>query len=130
MQECGLVLQTLFKFLGASPDGLVYDASADEKFGLLEVKCPYLPFTERFTIEDACKEPSFGCELLGGVVRLKRQHAFKFKASLPYIQLCGATLCYGSASRCTYNVSTLIKLLAKQDVCSPCIFFQLLPGYS
>ena len=111
MQECGLVLHTLFRFLGASPDGLVYAASADEKFRLLKVKCPYRPFTERFTVEDACKQPSFCCELVGGVVRLKRQHtSFKFKASLPYVKLCGATLCYGSASQCTYNISTLIKL--------------------
>ena len=84
------MLHTLFKFLGPSPDGLVYDASADEKFGLLEVKCPYRPFTERFTLENACKQPSFCWELLGGVVRLKRQHtSFKFNVSLPCNALWG-----------------------------------------
>lgn len=28
-------------FIGASPDGGVYDPSADQPYGFIEIKCPY-----------------------------------------------------------------------------------------
>ena len=40
--SCGFHINTDFPFLGATPDGSVYDPSEPEKpFGYLEVKCPY-----------------------------------------------------------------------------------------
>ena len=41
---CGFHISTEHPFLGATPDGAVFDASiAEEPFGFLEVKCPYAP---------------------------------------------------------------------------------------
>ena len=42
MRRCGLVLDTDHRYLGASPDGKVFDATAIPRFGLLEVKCPFV----------------------------------------------------------------------------------------
>ena len=40
--KCGLVLNTAYYFMGASPDGKIIDASLEgrKKFGIIEVKCP------------------------------------------------------------------------------------------
>lgn len=37
---CGLVIYPDAPWLGASPDGLVYDPSTQPPFGLVEIKCP------------------------------------------------------------------------------------------
>ena len=40
--DCGLCVQPFLPYLGASPDGKVYDPAAlnDNFYGLLEIKCP------------------------------------------------------------------------------------------
>ena len=39
----GFIINPLYPFLGASPDGAVYDPlSPDEPYGFLEIKSPYL----------------------------------------------------------------------------------------
>ena len=78
VQECGLVLHTLYKFLGASPDGLVYDKSANQ-FGLLEIKCPHRPYMNGLSVQEACLLPDFCCQLVDGVARLKPTHAYYFQ---------------------------------------------------
>ena len=50
VQECGLCLHQEYRFLGASPDRVVYDNSTVDSFSLLEVKCPYKPYTLNKTI--------------------------------------------------------------------------------
>ena len=42
VSESGLVINTEYTFLGASPDGLVHDPVSADANGLLEIKCPYL----------------------------------------------------------------------------------------
>ena len=38
----GFMVSTKYPFLGATPDGAVYDPSSpDQPYGFLEVKCPY-----------------------------------------------------------------------------------------
>lgn len=37
---CGLVVHPQAPWLGASPDGLVYDPNATPAYGLVEIKCP------------------------------------------------------------------------------------------
>lgn len=37
---CGLVIHPDAPWLGASPDGLVFDPCAELPFGLVEIKCP------------------------------------------------------------------------------------------
>ena len=46
---CGFLVSETHPFLGATPDGTVYDPSnLEQPFGFLEVKCPYL-HRERYT---------------------------------------------------------------------------------
>lgn len=48
-------------FLGASPDGGVYDPSSDQPYGFLEVKCPYSHRHD--TPTEACADRGFYCIL-------------------------------------------------------------------
>ena len=38
---CGLFVSEAYPWLASSPDGLVLDESSDDKFGVLEIKCPF-----------------------------------------------------------------------------------------
>ena len=78
VRSCGLVLHTQFKFLGASPDGMVYDTSSLQgQYGLLEVKCPYKPYLNKKTVLQACEEDSsFCCSAKDGLIQLKRTHHY------------------------------------------------------
>ena len=59
---CGFHISTEHPFLGATPDGAVFDASnAEEPFGFLEVKCPYAQ--RNVTPAEACSTPGFCCTL-------------------------------------------------------------------
>ena len=58
----GLWVSPDYPFLGASPDGSVYDCSEPNPFGFVEVKCPY---KHRYiTPSEACSDPSFCCKLV------------------------------------------------------------------
>ena len=68
---CGLVVNPLLPWLGASPDGIVHDP-LKAPVGLLEIKYPY---THRLsTVEDVASDSSFCAELLDGKVTLKKNH--------------------------------------------------------
>ena len=55
VESAGLVLHTKYRYLGASPDGIVFDVSAHPRFGLLEVKCPRHAFSLGLTVCEACR---------------------------------------------------------------------------
>ena len=66
-----LVVNPSLPWLGASPDGLVYDPN-EPSLGLLEVKCPY---THRLsTIKEAASDPNFFAQIHKGKVTVKRSH--------------------------------------------------------
>ena len=80
VRSCGLVLDTNHRFLGASPDGMVYDSTARPRYGLLEVKCPYSAFCKNLTVEQAAKDDRDFCmECVDGGLRLKRSHAYHWQ---------------------------------------------------
>ena len=80
VESAGLVLHTKYSYLGASPDGVVFDASAHPRFGLLEVKCPNRAFSLGLTVREACRSlPLFCCELVNENVQLKRTHEYFFQ---------------------------------------------------
>ena len=85
-------------FLGASPDGTIYDPTHPDPYGFLEVKCPYSH--RDHTPEVACSDPLFCCELRGDskVVSLKRGHKY-------YCQIQGQ-MAIGSRSWCDFVVYT------------------------
>ena len=74
---CGFHISSTSPFLGASPDGAIYDPStAAQPFGFLEVKCPYT--ARDVTPADACSLPGFCCALdtANGQLKLKRSHHY------------------------------------------------------
>ena len=70
----GLIVNPAFPYLGASPDGKVMDRNASDKFGLLEIKCP---FKYRNEIPSAVLgNADFCLERIAGRPRLKRKHDY------------------------------------------------------
>ena len=60
VNKCGLLIDSNDFWLGASPDGIVFDPTQQEhQRGCLEVKCPYV--CEKRTITDACRQVSAFC---------------------------------------------------------------------
>ena len=76
----GFLISQSHPFLGASPDGAVYDpTSTSHPYGFLEIKCPYT--VRDTTPEDACSSDGFCCTLqLNGdgipVVNLRKNHIY------------------------------------------------------
>ena len=93
VRECGFSLHPAFRFLGASPDRVVFDASATPRYGLLEVKCPHSAFNASETVHQAAATRSeFCCTVLNGQVRLKRNHAYYYQVQ-GQMAITGAVWC-------------------------------------
>ncbi len=73
----GLVINTEFCFLGASPDGVVYDPLSADPDGLLEIKCPYVQ--RDISPHHAAKQKSFVCYLENRNIHLKTQHQYYYQ---------------------------------------------------
>ena len=77
---CGFLVSKSHPFLGATPDGTVYDPSnSRQPFGFLEVKCPY---SQRdCTPVQACSSPCFCCDLISHLdgsqnLQLRQNHRY------------------------------------------------------
>ena len=71
----GFTICQQYPFLGATPDGGVYDpTNVQHPFGLLEVKCPFIH--KEHTPIEACSDSKFCCELNDGMIRLKNSHSY------------------------------------------------------
>ena len=76
----GFLITKMHPFLGASPDGAVYDSSSQSHpFGLLEIKCPFSHCN--MTPEQPCLDRQFCCVLQENrdgtkQVILKRDHPY------------------------------------------------------
>ena len=74
--QSGFFISEEYPFLGATPDGLIYDPSSSQPFGFLEIKCP---FSHRnVTPTAACDTSKFYCTLSGDgqQISLKRNHRY------------------------------------------------------
>ena len=72
VHDFGLVVNLSHPYLGASPDGKVFDPSWSSPFGSIEIMCPYT--WRNNLIHEACQDPNFPCAMINGVPRLKRDH--------------------------------------------------------
>ncbi|XP_050409493.1 uncharacterized protein LOC126824334, partial [Patella vulgata] len=70
--DAGLLVHPSMPYLGASPDAKVFDPSAYEAYGLLEIKCPFSKKNE--TLEQAATDTTFYLEKNGDSYKLKRKH--------------------------------------------------------
>ena len=77
IRDCGLAVSTDYQYIGASPDGVVFNKSANPHFGLLKVKCPYSAFTKSQSGKDAAtQEKGFCLEAASGSPRLRKDHPY------------------------------------------------------
>lgn len=79
VSSSGFYISLSHCFLGASPDGVVFDpTSIDQPYGFLEIKCPYSVRDK--TPEDACSSSGFACTLEKNngksLLRLRRNHIY------------------------------------------------------
>ena len=79
ISNAGFAISEHYPFLGASPDGYVFDPNALESYGLVEVKCPYK--YRGYAPTDACLNADFFCELVprssgDQKVQLKRSRSY------------------------------------------------------
>ena len=72
----GFITHTAHSFLGASPDGAVYNPSNQtQPFGFIEVNCPYS--VKNISPTEACTTSGFCCALdTTGQLRLKENHQY------------------------------------------------------
>ena len=69
----GVIINPNYSYLGASPDGAVYDPSnMQEPYGFLEIKCPYT--YRNVTPIEACGQSGFYCKESDGKLILKESH--------------------------------------------------------
>ena len=73
----GLVVNPGIPYLGATPDGKVIDKSHNDKYGLLEIKCPYK--FRNVSIQEAVLDKSFCMEQIDDKIRLKRNHCYFYQ---------------------------------------------------
>ena len=71
------MINTDYPYLGASPDGLITDATSPDPNGILEIKCPF-KYRNLDPVE-AAKNKDFCCELKDGILALKKQHNYYYQ---------------------------------------------------
>ena len=65
-------------FLGASPDGIIYDTVSDSTIGIIEIKCPYS--IRDITVTEASTKSSFYCCIdENNEIHLKKRHNYYFQ---------------------------------------------------
>ena len=92
VKECGIALHTTYRYLGASPDRVVFDRREKPRFGLLEVKCPFSAYRDGLTVEQASQRADFCCTLVDGQVKLKKDHAYYYQVQ-GQLAITGARWC-------------------------------------
>ena len=78
VQTTGLWANNDFPSLACSPDGIVFDTTADMN-GLLEIKCPYIlkdTYIKSLTPE---QKKHFCLEICGDQLKLKRNHQYYYQ---------------------------------------------------
>ena len=97
--ESGVIINPSYCFLGATPDGVVYDPiQTDKPYGFIEVKCPYS--SRNLSPIEACENSDFFCiyDQTSNQLKLKKSHKY-------FAQIQGQ-MALGQHSRCDFVVFT------------------------
>ena len=78
--DAGLSVYPSFPYLGATPDRKVLDPSTNDKYGLLEIKCPFSKKGE--TLDQVAADPDFYLEKVGEKFFLKKEHLCGYYAQV------------------------------------------------
>lgn len=86
----GFFIHPVYSFLGASPDGSVYDPSSQEPYGFLEIKCTF-----KYLPEEAATKSDFWCSVVGNTLKLKENHVYysqvQGQMAVPWCDFCTYT---------------------------------------
>ncbi len=77
VSKCGFIVSTANPWLGASPDGFVYDPDDTYPHGIIEIKNPYRD--RENSLADACSSSGFCLEKKNDTLKLKVRHAYYFQ---------------------------------------------------
>lgn len=90
--DAGLIINPSYPYLGASPDGKVYDPTEKEPFGLLEIKNPFK--WRNCTFAQACEDRSFYLQMHESKPKLKQDHSSGYYAQVQgQLAVSGLTWC-------------------------------------
>ena len=79
MYKSGLVVNPAFCWLGASPDGIIYDPSMGENpFGIFEAKCPFCGASKQIT-EIIRENKQFYLKQTDNGIKLKENHNYYYQ---------------------------------------------------
>lgn len=78
--DAGLSVSPVLPYLGATPDGKVFDPCVESPYGLLEIKCPYSK--RDCTLEQAASDSGFYLERKDDVFCLKKEHNCGYYAQI------------------------------------------------
>ena len=98
--DAGISVHPKFPFLGATPDGKVFDPSSNSKYGLLEVNCVLFQNEEILSIKQQKTQP-FILKKLGLIFTLRKViHILpKYKDSWPLLVCHGVTFVFTYLTR-------------------------------
>ena len=97
----GFIISLSHPFLGATPDGAIYDPSSPDKpYGFLEVKCPYTVRDK--TPEEACSVPGFCCS----IDHTSSKKVMKLRENHPYYCQVQGQMAIGQRPWCDFVVFT------------------------
>ena len=78
LEQCGLFINPLYPFFGASPDGMRFCECHGR--GCVEVKCPATKAS--LTIKESCEDPAFCLQKTGDEIKLKTIHPYYTQAQM------------------------------------------------
>ena len=90
VKESGLILDPMYSFVGASPDGVVTCTCCGT--GVLEIKCPYSCRNKGLQELSEEKSRFFLCVTEAGNLELKDNHQYFYQIQLQ-MKLCNASFC-------------------------------------
>ena len=114
----GFVVNPAYPYIGASPDGKVFNPRISPHYGLLEVKCPFKQRAR--TIEEALADPNFYLLFQEEKYLLKRDNACDYfeqvqgQMALSGLKWCDFCVFFLSQMRCVLQELNVIKNIWKK----------------
>ena len=100
---CGFFVSGTHPFLGASPDGAIYDPSnPSQPFGFLEIKCPYSHRNQ--TPIEACSDHQFCCYLKSTGLSHAENQALQLRQSHKYYAQVQGQMAIGGRMWCDFVI--------------------------
>ena len=116
--DAGIVVNPAYPYIGASPDGKVFNPRISPHYGLLEVKCPFKQRAR--TIEEALADPNFYLLFQEEKYLLKRDNACDYfeqvqgQMALSGLKWCDFCVFFLSQMRCVLQELNVIKNIWKK----------------